>query len=366
MVYDVSLILVGMVAGIVLFYRFPTLTKGKQKGEGADRVSILIPARNEEMSLPLLLKDIKNQKLKPLEVLCMDDFSTDKTGEIAQTLGAKLIPIKEKPEDWIGKSWACEQGALAAKGDLLLFLDADVRIGPEILGRLLHQYQTDGCVLSVQPWHSMEQNYEEASWFFNLMQFAANGLGLPVRHKHLGLFGPVILISKEEYFALGGHQAVRSSIIDDIALGQLLKAQDRPFHLYLGDKDLRYRMYGDGPKSLLEGWLKNQGAGLSSTPWPMFILVFLMISSLSSVPIQLLKGMIEWNSTWILVSGVFYGLWVLLLYRMSKPLGNFSLKTLVLYPLPLLFYLVVVLVSLIKKILGLSVTWKGRSVSLRR
>ncbi len=92
--------------------------------------------------------------------------------------------------------------------------------------------------------------------FFNIVQFAANGLGVP-KGNHIGLYGPVILISRENYDKSGGHEQIKESIIDDIALGIELKKAGIPFKLFLGDKDIYFRMYSGSFSDLFRGWLKN-------------------------------------------------------------------------------------------------------------
>ena len=86
---------------------------------------MIIPARNEAHNLPRLLESLASQSVQPREVIVVDDGSTDDTAEIARRHGAEVLVSKPLPEGWRGKPWACHQGAEAASGDLLCFVDAD-------------------------------------------------------------------------------------------------------------------------------------------------------------------------------------------------------------------------------------------------
>ena len=89
------------------------------------QLSIIIPARNEETNLPKLLRSLTAQSPQPREIIVVDDASTDRTAEVAQQFGARVIRSLPLPNGWRGKTWACHQGAQVATGEMLLFLDAD-------------------------------------------------------------------------------------------------------------------------------------------------------------------------------------------------------------------------------------------------
>ncbi|NTW71670.1 MAG: glycosyltransferase family 2 protein, partial [Eubacteriaceae bacterium] len=158
MTIDSSIILVGLIFSVLLFSRFTLLGIGNIKDQSI-KLSIIIPARNEEKNLPLLLDDLKNQTSKIHEIICVDDESDDDTAKMASFYNIKLISLKNKPEGWIGKSWACQKGADAADGDLFLFLDADVRLSSFGINKLLHAYEVNRCTISVQPYHKTEKKY---------------------------------------------------------------------------------------------------------------------------------------------------------------------------------------------------------------
>lgn len=360
-ILDLILALAGLFSTAILFYHIPKLPEAVKSRKKYPSVSIIIPARNEEENLPLILTDLIHQEMAPLEVICVDDGSMDKTAEIAKAFGVKLITVMDKPTSWMGKSWACQMGADAARGELLLFLDADVRLGEESLRRLLNGYLESESTVSVQPYHKTEALYEQFSLFFNLLQFAANGSALKKPH-NTGLNGPLILMSRGDYEKVGGHKVIRSSIIDDVSLGLEMRKKNLPYEIYVGDEDISYRMYSGGMKSLLEGWTKNFASGAWKTPLFLILLVFLWVTSLTSVPLHLFSYLLSSETAWIIIYALCYILWVMVLFFVSSKIGKYHLWTRIGYPLVLMVFLGVFAVSVFKKIFGLKVSWKGRKI----
>jgi 4,4'-diaponeurosporenoate glycosyltransferase len=346
---------------VVLFYRLPLLPGTSNKQENFPSISVIIPARNEEKSLPLLLKDLSAQSLPAFEIICVDDASKDATAQTALRFGVRLLSVHDKPKGWTGKSWACQKAAEAAKGDVLLFLDADVRLGKDGLRRLEQAYSDCGCIVSVQPYHQTKKSYEQFSLMFNLVQIAANGSALP-KPVNIGLCGPVMLISQADYALAGGHKVARNSIIEDLTLGMELKKAGIPYQLFMGDADISYRMYSGGIGSLLQGWVKNFASGAAKTSLPVLLMVFFWITSLTSVPYHLVMFALTANTPWLTVYGVLYVVWILILTIITRRIGRFQPWAIIFYPILMLVLLVVFMVSLFRKIFGLNVTWKGREV----
>ncbi|MBK9922452.1 MAG: glycosyltransferase [Elusimicrobia bacterium] len=119
-------------AGFWMLWRLAALPKG----DAAVDFSVIIPARDEARRLPALLESLQNQSLRPLEILVVDDHSTDGTTDVARRVGARVIASAPLPAGWRGKTWACQQGAREARGPWLLFLDADLRLLPGALARI--------------------------------------------------------------------------------------------------------------------------------------------------------------------------------------------------------------------------------------
>lgn len=362
MIYYLIAVL-GLIFGVLLFYKTPHVPSVKITGD-LPTLSIIIPARNEERNikelLALLTKTIHNN----IEIIVVDDDSSDETYQIAKEFGVVVLKATSKPDKWLGKSWACFVGAKQAKGNQLLFLDADVRISIDEVITLL-KASTKYPIFSVGPYHKTNKLHEQFSFYFNAVGLAANGFMLPFSYKKVGMFGPVIMIPKTTYFAVGGHEAVKGSIIEDVAFGKNLLSHHKDYELFLGNKQLTYQMYANGFSDLYHGWIKNFASGALKTSWLMLIMTIIWISVGFSVLIHIPQTLILQD--WYMLAG-----WCLVLFtyllqiaRISKKIGNFKWVTIVFYPIYLLFFLYIFLISLIYKIFNLPVKWKDWAIKSR-
>ena len=145
-------LLVRWLLGWLLCLRMPVLPAGTRKGTAT--VSVLIPARNEATTLPHLLAALKRQTFQPLEVIVIDDHSSDATGSLARATGVTVVEPPPLPPHWCGKTWALHQGVGASRGELLVFLDADTEPQPAFLESLVAAWEEVGGLVSVQPYHN--------------------------------------------------------------------------------------------------------------------------------------------------------------------------------------------------------------------
>ena len=140
---------------LVLRFYFFMENSGPKKGNNLNnfsyKISILIPARNEERTLGQLLQSIAHQTLKPHEIIVIDDHSDDATAEIARRAGCIVMTSKDFPEGWTGKPWACWQGAQKATGDIFLFLDADTFLETDGLSKIVSTYLQKGVFSRYSP-----------------------------------------------------------------------------------------------------------------------------------------------------------------------------------------------------------------------
>jgi 4,4'-diaponeurosporenoate glycosyltransferase len=358
--------IIGLIIGILLFVKRPLLENDLNNfNDHENKISVVIPARNEEKNLGLLLSDLKNQNYQAFEIICVDDCSEDLTKDVALNFGAKLISINQKPEGWQGKSWACNVGADNALGDLILFLDADVRLKPNALGKLVKTFNKYNCSISVQPYHVTNKYYEQLSFFFNAILIAGNGAGFLIKVKNIGLFGPVILINKQEYQNVNGHYAARESIVDDLTLGRELNENGFDYKLFYGDSDISFCMYNSGFIDLYQGWTKNFATGAAMTPKLLLIFIIIWVTACASIFISLALSIIG-NSSLQIATYLFLYLLVLLeLKLLGNRIGNFKGEAIVFYPVLLLAFILILSISIIKKCFKLKVAWKGRNIKLR-
>ncbi len=353
----------ALVSHFLLFSKLPLLKK-QNIPDSIDlekKLSIIIPVRNEENNIQLLLNSLKNQSHAPLEIICVDDDSTDNTTEIIkQFAGVKLMNAKTNDANWHGKTAACFVGAQAAKGELFLFLDADVTLTPTALSQLLYTHQQEQKTISLLPYHQTQKKYESLSLYFNLMEVAATGAATLFPCKKTGLFGPLILISKKDYEAIGGHEAIKGTIIDDIELGMKLNERKIPFKLLMGRGIVSFRMYPNGTKELLLGWTKNFASGAMSMPLVLLLLNVVWIIGSGAIYIALIKSFIYFDplaTSIICTLFVAYNILITILFRQ---IGNFKIIHIFLFPLHWVFFCLVFISSLFAKIFKIPVSWKGR------
>lgn len=365
MIFTLSLIVTGLVCGYLLFIHFPFLSETYSKKK-LSNLTIIIPARNEQENLLGILRDLKQQTVEISEIICVNDCSSDNTAEIASSNGAKVINIENKPCEWIGKSWACFEGAQASKSEVILFLDADVRLAPSAIEKLLCEYTKNRCPISVQPFHTVVKPYEQFSLFFNLIEIGANGVTTAIKGKNAGLFGPVIMIDRLTYFSIGGHKSVRTSIVDDIDMGRVLNEKNIKYKLFLGNRDICFRMYGNGLRSLAQGWTKNYATGAAKTPLSLFFLTFLWLSSLICLSIYPVYTFFTADYYAFAIYFLIYTVAVAHLLKITEKIGSFAKMSIVLFPVQLLFFLYIFFVSVLKKILRREVIWKGRKIKLEK
>ena len=344
-VVDLVLFAVGWTVGWVLFWRsrpLPAMVPAVRR-----RRSIVVPARNEEANLPALLSSLAPQLSPGDECLVVDDGSTDATAAVAVAHGARVVAAPPLPDGWTGKAWACHTGASEATGGLLVFLDADVTLAPDTLDRL-DAATTADCLVSVQPWHRTVRPFEQLSVFFNVTALMGSSgftaFGRRVRARVA--FGPVLATTADGYRRVGGHAHpdVRRSLVEDIALRRLYA----DVALYTGKGAATFRMYPDGVRSLIQGWTKNIATGFGSIAWWFGVAVVAWIWSLAGSP---------FTSPWLYAASAVQ-VWVL-----GWRAGRFGPITAALYPVLLLFFLVVFLRSLALTALRRPMRWRGRVVS---
>ncbi|MGB2799061.1 MAG: glycosyltransferase family 2 protein [Dehalococcoidia bacterium] len=329
--------------------------------------SVIIPARNEDTVLPNLLASLREQSYIPDEIIVVDDHSEDRTKEIAKREGAKVVESQPLPEGWTGKTWACHQGAQAAVGDILIFLDADTSLEIDGLRSIVETYMEKEGVLSIQPYHRTRRLYEELSSFFNLIMMGAIDAFtvLGSRLKPTALFGAALVLSRQHYVESGGHERVKGKVVEDVALAKELRKQGIPIRCCGGKGTVSFRMYPHGLRQLVDGWSKGFALGAAQIAIPsLLVTVAWIVGSIDAVRYTA-QAFFATNNIPIVMWGSLYLGYAAQIYWMLFRIGSFRLYTALLYPIPLLFFIIVFARSFVIVFLKRSVWWKDRMINLR-
>ena len=362
MLHDIVITLIGLFIGIFML-RLPRLEDSAPPAKV--RISVIIPARNEQHHIAALINDLQTQTLTPWQIICVDDASDDDTADTAKTAGASVVSADERPEGWVGKTWACQTGAQTATGELLLFLDADVRLKPHALARLAALQQKNGGVVSVQPYHTVRRFFEHFSMYFNIIAANATGLGLRFLKKKNGLFGPVMLLPRSIYLSEGGHTKVKSKVLEDMRLGEHYAQQGIAVSLRTGRGSINYRMYPHSFGALYQGWTKNFFSGAVRVSVPLMLLVVVWVTAMSAVCFELARiaaGAAFVEALWLWAP--LYALCALNTGFAAKAVGNFRWWSAAVFPVFLLGFHILFLTSVFKRLVLRRVTWKGRRIRL--
>lgn len=342
-------------------------------------VSVVVPARNEAHNIGACVASLAASDYPDFEIVVVDDRSADGTGMLARAAGAgrarslRVVDGAELPDGWLGKNWACAQGADAARGLLVLFTDADTVHAPALLSRAVAALEEDRAdlltVVGRQIMGSFWERLMQPQVFFAIaMRFF--DLGGPVegrRWRDAIANGQFLLFRRDAYDALGGHAAVRDAVAEDLALAQLVVRQGRRLSVRMAETELATRMYRS-LRELVEGWSKNLVMGGLTTvpPWvrrltaPAMALTAAVLwlappAALAAAAMGLgAPGLLLWAGT---ATGLSALLWVVFTARMGAPWAYGLL-----YPLGAAMGMWIFLRSWSR---GRRVEWKGREYLLR-
>lgn len=362
-----ALVVAAAVVPLLLLRDLRTVPAGSPAPSTRSAVSVVVPARDEERTLPALLAALRDSTLAPHEVVVVDDGSTDRTSVVAREGGARVLAAGFPPAGWTGKAWACHVGAGATTGDRLLFLDADTVLAPGALAGLVELHAQRGGLVSVQPHHRVEEPYEQLSAYFNVVALMSSDAFSGGASRRPMAFGPCLLTSREDYLSVGGHAAVRGEILDDVRLAQAYDAAGLPVTCAVGGATVAMRSYPGGLRQLASGWTKNIASGAAAAAPRASLATVLWISAHHAVAVGALLSLagsdlaagspLVWALGWLATS--------LQLRWLLRLAGSFRWWTWVLFPVSLLAFDLVFARSAVLTVVRRSVRWRGRSVDLR-
>ncbi|MDX1638478.1 MAG: glycosyltransferase family 2 protein [Balneolaceae bacterium] len=367
------------------FHFTPLRETGNLRFDGdAPRVSICVPARNEERNIRRCVESLLQQRYPNLEILVLNDNSTDRTGEILNNIrnthpeSGKLTVLegRPKPDDWLGKPWACHQLSKHAGGDILIFADADTWFSRHLVERVVRSLGHDVVdMLTVWPKQVLGSFWEKM--IIPLVYYALLSL-LPVQYVYRNprwmpgflakrfspLFaaacGQFMAFKKRAYNEIGGHRSVRGKIVEDVELAGHIKRAGFRMRMYYGSQAVSCRMYRSG-KEIHHGFRKNFFAGFGYN-----VSLFVMMAI-----VQLLVYITPF---FLVAWGIFAGNPLLALYSAIPVILVIAHRVLVarwfgwnplwslLHPLSVCWFQWLAFVTLKDYLSSNSVNWKGRPV----
>jgi len=344
-------------------------------------ISVCIPARNEEDSLPRCLGNVLAQNYESFDVWVLNDHSTDNTRGIAESFRANysnvtVINGKEKPDDWLGKPWACHQLSQHAKGELLLFLDADTWLEPDALAKMASAFQNEKLdALTVWPQQLFGTTAERIILpliYYVLVSLLPAGLirfsptigsqklREKIRISLSAACGQCFAFTRKAYLKIGGHASVKNNVVEDVELAKQLRREDLRLHMYNGINFISCRMYNNH-REIWQGLRKNFFAGFKYN-----FLVFVAAAILHIVvfllpPFVFIYSIITANYRLTLLSGA-----ALLLIFTHRLLLSKMFKWEVIYGLThvfaVLWFQFLALRCITDRLTGSKAMWKGRKI----
>lgn len=235
------------------------------------KVSVIVPARNEEACLGTCLESLVAQTGLDFEIIVVDDHSTDRTREIATSFkSVRVIEAGPLPKGWTGKNNAVAAGAREAKGEWLLFTDADtVHLPGSLTGALREARESGAELLSYSPEQIAASFWEMATLPVVFAELARQYPPAKVSDPASPLAaanGQYILIRREAYDAVGGHAAIAGNILEDVALARAVKMSGRKIRFRYAATAVRTRMYRNY-RQLRDGWTKNLALLFPNPGW---------------------------------------------------------------------------------------------------
>ncbi len=338
----------------------------KKKASDQPFVSVLIPARNEEKKIKTCMESLLLQDYPSFEIHVLDDESTDYTADIVKEMAGRDSKIhfhsgEALPEGWTGKNWACHQLSQYAQGEIFIFTDADNRYEPEAITRTIggmQQYQLG--MLSVFPQQITYTFFEKLIVpIVDLILYSLLPLWLTyyTRSPHVAAAnGQWIAFRREVYEKIGGHQAVRHKIVEDVELSRLTKRSGIKMLTEAGTGMVYGHMY-HSMREVWEGFSKNFFGLVSNKTIP-FLIILASLIMISIVPYLLLITSQFFMTA--LAAIILNLLWRSVLAIRFK---HSFLYGVILHPLSIMLAVLIGLNSL-RQVKKGQITWKNRSILL--
>jgi len=262
-------------------------------------VSVLIPARNEEANIERCLRSVLEQNYGNFEILVLNDNSIDRTGEIVKSVNdvkLRIIDGKKLEKGWVGKNFACHQLQTEAKGDYLLFIDADTELNKDCLANAVSfAIENKAGLLSIMPWEESVSFWEKLvipMLYFAVMAFLPVPL---IEHSQRREFsmgnGQFMLFKRNCYDTIGGHESLKNKIVEDVWLSRRVKEFGQKLIFADGTDIMKCRMYSSFDE-VWNGFSKNFFAGLAFSKGGLIAVIIAYFTLFILPVITLIYGLI--------------------------------------------------------------------------
>jgi len=341
----------------------------------APLISICIPARNEENNIQACVESVLNQDYPNFEVIVVNDRSTDSTPAILEDIASHnpqlhIISGTGLPQGWVGKPHALFQASTSARGDWLCFVDADTFLSPENLSSCYAKaIDSLADMFTIMTFQVMETFWEKTVLPLVMMAlsvgFSPRKVNDPSTTNAIAN-GQFILIKRTVYDAIGGHESVKSSIVEDKVLSELVKWNGYRLIVAGGTKVAKTRMY-TSLSEMWEGWTKNIYLGLQDQPILGTFGALLAVLAALFLPIWPVLGLIWFfnDGVWMAMAVVFEAvlLWIYLIYNRVRAAINMEISPW--YALTISLgagvFCAMMFASTWKVLSGKGVSWRGRT-----
>lgn len=346
------------------------------------KISVCIPARNEENNITTLLSSVFKQSYLNFNVHVLDDRSTDQTPQILnefKNLHSDRLFVHQgetKPDDWLGKPWACHQLGSHADGEILLFVDADTELEKDALAKINHTfdyYKLD--MIAVWPRQILGSFWEKtvipliyfalltvlpSIYVYRKPRWMPKWIYTNFKDKFAAANGQCLAFTKETYQKINGHQSVKQQIVEDVHLAKNIKREGLQLRMFTGMKTISCRMYQSEPE-MFEGLRKNFLAGFENS-LPAFIIAAVLHILVFLLPfLTLVWQFVSYNPPIFFLSSaaismIFVQRIIISIWFGWNPIYTFT------HPLGVLWFQRLGLVKIIDKLTGRNALWKGRTI----
>lgn len=349
------------------------------------KISICIPARNEQNVIERCILSCQNQNYNNYEILVYNDESTDDTAKILDRLNIapsnfkgrlRILNTVPKPDGWKGKNWGCHQLGKTALGDILLFIDADTWMGPETLSKTNASFSRENIdLLTVWPEQNTGTFWEKLviPQIYYVIETA-----LPIRYTNddpswmpdyfksrfrssfAAACGQFMAFKRKAYLDIGGHESVKDQVVDDVMLARALRSAQKRIRMLKGNDIFHCRMYTDH-SSMFNGFRKNFLAGFDNNIFLFVIAALLHLVTFIAPIILFIVGVLINN--WLIL--VWSGTLLLLIQTIRLITDKWNQRSMIMGLLHIpgvIWFQILGMIVIMDYLTGNKPSWKERIV----